>query len=874
MEPAVKADDLLKRILVDDELYCRINLKIRTKEGEIVPFVWNDAQRMLHEAIEKQLAHAGWVRAIVLKGRQQGCSTYVAARFFKRVSTQFGKRCMILAHLDAATQNLFGIVNTFYDLSDSTLRPVAKHNSGSELSFAKLRSGYKVATAGSKNAGRSDTVQYLHGSEAAFWPNAESIMAGLGQTVPLTAGSEVILESTANGMTNLFRQMWALAVAGESDFVPVFIPWFVQREYRRTVPARFELTDNDTRYMEAFGLDMEQMAWRQAKINTDFAGDDDWFNQEYPACIAVGERVSTNRGLIPIEQVVAGDVTPFGTVTQSQKSGTKKVYRLTTKEGYSVLATADHRIKLADSDSFVELQDGVGETIELSTVMLAEEQYTARWPRTPVIESRIEINERVGLFLGLYMGDGSLSHNMLSIVHDAKDTDAIELSSDLIEMLSGDRPARRVTGSKRGCVEVRQSRIDHTEFLLGIGAAEDSEWGARRKVCVPECIFRSPREVVKEFLRGVFEADGFAGYDFPRVVLFSKYEQFLRDIQILLLAFGITSRRASLVKKAGSGKKYVGHELHLRRAEAEKFVEQIGFVSNRKRERAESWAAMPAATTGRKRKKLRMADKVVAIELVGETDVYDLSVPGLERFDASGVVVHNCPDMAFLKVGHKPLINTLAVQAARNANDAHMERIGAHVVGLDPARGGDTSTFIHRQGRVAWGIERMNVRDTMLVAGRAARMLVDDKTIARLFVDVGGIGAGIYDRLVELGYGARVTAVNFGGKATDARRYFNKRCEMWGEMAEWIEDDIPPSIPDDDQLHADLTAVSGDRYSSNGQLKLQSKEDIKKELGRSPDDGDALALTFAEPVAADDRHTEDWRTKLLRSRRRKSAMSA
>lgn len=512
----MKADDLLKRILVDDELYCRINLKIRTKEGEIVPFVWNDAQRMLHEAIEKQLAHAGWVRAIVLKGRQQGCSTYVAARFFKRVSTQFGKRCMILTHLDAATQNLFGIVNTFYDLSDSTLRPVAKHNSGSELSFAKLRSGYKVATAGSKNAGRSDTVQYLHGSEAAFWPNAESIMAGLGQTVPLTAGSEVILESTANGMTNLFRQMWALAVAGESDFVPVFIPWFVQREYRRTVPARFELTDNDTRYMEAFGLDMEQMAWRQAKINTDFAGDDDWFNQEYPAT----------------------------------------------------------------------------------------------------------------------------------------------------------------------------------------------------------------------------------------------------------------------------------------------------------------------------------------------------------------------PDMAFLKVGHKPLINTLAVQAARNANDAHMERIGAHVVGLDPARGGDTSTFIHRQGRVAWGIERMNVRDTMLVAGRAARMLEDDKTIARLFVDVGGIGAGIYDRLVELGYGARVTAVNFGGKATDARRYFNKRCEMWGEMAEWIEDDIPPSIPDDDQLHADLTAVSGDRYSSNGQLKLQSKEDIKKELGRSPDDGDALALTFAEPVAADDRHTEDWRTKLLRSRRRKSAMSA
>lgn len=513
---AVKADELLKSILVDDELYCRVNLKIRTKEGEIVPFEWNEAQQILHKELEEQLSCKSWIRAIVLKGRQQGCSTYVAARFFKRVSTQFGKRCMILTHLDAATQNLFGIVNTFYDFSDSTLKPVAKHNSGSELSFAKLRSGYKVATAGSKNAGRSDTVQYLHGSEAAFWPNAESIMAGLGQTVPLTTGSEVILESTANGLNNLFRQMWMLAVAGKSDYKPIFIPWFVQREYRREVPPDFELSEADTKYMNTFGLDLEQMAWRQAKINTDFAGDEDWFNQEYPAT----------------------------------------------------------------------------------------------------------------------------------------------------------------------------------------------------------------------------------------------------------------------------------------------------------------------------------------------------------------------PDMAFLKVGHKPLINTLDVQAARNTNDAHIERIGAHVVGLDPARGGDTSTFIHRQGRAAWGIDRMNVRDTMLVAGRAARMLEDDKTIVRMFVDIGGIGAGIYDRLVELGYGDRVTAVNFGGKATDERKYFNKRCEMWGEMGEWIEDEITPSIPDDDQLHADLTAVSGDRYSSNGQLKLQSKDEIKKELGRSPDDGDALSLTFAEPVAADDRFTEDWRAKLLRSRRRKSAMSA
>jgi hypothetical protein len=175
---------------------------------------------------------------------------------------------------------------------------------------------------------------------------------------------------------------------------------------------------------------------------------------------------------------------------------------------------------------------------------------------------------------------------------------------------------------------------------------------------------------------------------------------------------------------------------------------------------------------------------------------------------------------------------------------------------------------------VAWGIERNNVPDTMAVAGQAARMFQDDPTIRMMFIDIGGLGAGIYDRLVELGYGDRVTAVNFGAGASDQRKYFNKRCEMWGEMAEWLHDDIAPCVPDDDQLHGDLTSVAKDKYSSNGQLKLLSKEEAKKIIGRSPDDGDALALTFAEPVSADDQFTEDWKAQLMRRNARKSAMSA
>lgn len=512
----MSAESNLAKLKNDDEFYCARVLRIRTKSGEIQQFVWNDAQRLLHKKLEAQMESTGWVRAIILKGRQQGISTYVSARFFRRTSWQKGKRTMILTHLDSATQNLFAMAKGFYEMGPKGLFPKLKANSGTELSFAERSSGYKVATAGSPGAGRSDTIQYLHASEMAFWPNAQKIMAGLGQTVPLIEDSEAIIESTANGMGNLFHQMWLLAVAGKSDYMPVFIPWFVERGYRRSVPKGFELSEDDYEYMEAYDLDEEQMAWRRAKIDTDFAGDEDWFNQEYPAT----------------------------------------------------------------------------------------------------------------------------------------------------------------------------------------------------------------------------------------------------------------------------------------------------------------------------------------------------------------------PDLAFQKVGHKPLIKTVKVSLARKQEIKHTKRIGAHVVGLDPARGGDTSTFIHRQGRVAWGIEHNNVPDTMAVAGQAARMLMDDKTIRMMFIDIGGLGAGIYDRLVELGFGDRVTAVNFGGNAIDTRKYFNKRCEMWGEMAEWIHDDITPCIPDDDQLHGDLTSASKDKYTSNGQLKLKPKEEAKKEIGRSPDDGDALALTFAEPVSADDIHIDDWKAKLMRRNARKSPMSA
>jgi len=121
-----------------------------------------------------------------------------------------------------------------------------------------------------------------HNSEAAFWPHAKSHLSGLGQAIPDLPGTEVVLETTSAGPTGEFHRMWKLAEAGKGDWIAVFIPWFVQAEYRREVPPGWAATDEEIELSRLYGLDDEQLAWRRAKIDTDFGGDAGEFAREYP----------------------------------------------------------------------------------------------------------------------------------------------------------------------------------------------------------------------------------------------------------------------------------------------------------------------------------------------------------------------------------------------------------------------------------------------------------------------------------------------------------------------------------------------------------------------------------------------------------------
>lgn len=277
--------NIRQRLKNDFEHYASRCLKIRTKEGSIEPFIFNRAQRYLHEKVEFQRLKTGKVRVIILKGRQQGCSTYVGARIYHKVTHSRGIEAFILTHALDATDNLYKMTQRFYEHCPPIVKPQIKTNNSKELRFSDLDCGYKIGTAENKSVGRSATIQLFHGSECAYWQNAAEHAKGILQAVPDMPGTEVFLESTANGVGNYFFEQWQMAEAGISDFIPVFIPWFIEDKYSRPISDHFLITDEEKELVELYGLSNEQLEWRRYKIiELSTSGQDGKiaFQQEYP----------------------------------------------------------------------------------------------------------------------------------------------------------------------------------------------------------------------------------------------------------------------------------------------------------------------------------------------------------------------------------------------------------------------------------------------------------------------------------------------------------------------------------------------------------------------------------------------------------------
>lgn len=165
------------------------------------------------------------------------------------------------------------------------------------------------------------------------------------------------------------------------------------------------------------------------------------------------------------------------------------------------------------------------------------------------------------------------------------------------------------------------------------------------------------------------------------------------------------------------------------------------------------------------------------------------------------------------------------------------------VLGVDVARFGDDRTAICvRQGLLLREMRTYTELSTMDAASAVMACWTEFSPDA-VFIDAGAMGAGVIDRLRQLGYSP--TEVNFGGAAMDAERYANIRAEMYFKCRDWLE--AGGAIGQDADLKTELSAAEY-RFTSNGRIILEGKDKIKERMGKSPDLADALALTFAHPV--------------------------
>jgi hypothetical protein len=270
-------------------------LFIKTKKGELTSLKLNKAQRRLHDIIVKLWNENKIIRLIILKARQLGASTYIEALFYALISQGQNQNALIMANLKDKTNYIFEMSKLYQEKCPPYLRPNIKKSNEKKLEFEGNHSQILIDSAENRDAGRALTLQFCHLSEYALFKRADEIMLGLSHSVPTMPHTIMVKESTANGY-NHFKDEWDAAIAGENDYVPIFIPWYWGEEYMMPTDEHFEIGDPAlgditidepalARQMEKELIDHipERLAWRRWDIKNNCKGDVEKFKQEMPS---------------------------------------------------------------------------------------------------------------------------------------------------------------------------------------------------------------------------------------------------------------------------------------------------------------------------------------------------------------------------------------------------------------------------------------------------------------------------------------------------------------------------------------------------------------------------------------------------------------
>jgi intein/homing endonuclease len=565
-------------------------------------------------------------RIVEIKPRQVGWTTLLLCLGFWKAMHHFSKVHFFVKDEDVAGELMVKIGTIFNELPPD-MRPKKRFDNVSEIVFENpdartrdsdpgLSSSIRVAVPSAKRGSTSGMAvlsEFAHYNEDVMMAVTEGVLNGMA----LIPESCIFVDTTPNGKGDTYEEMVEEAIERNPKWVKTWSMY--------GTPTRQDVID---------GMLGEPDAPEEGWIPI-FAPAR--WHEEY--CQIASTRVSTARGLLKITDVCVGDMTDFGAVSACYEFKKRATVRITTESGRQSESTLNH--------PFMTMRGWVvaGDITKDDALLTNATSFSSIQQKI----DNIAVDESVGRLLGYYMSDGCLGKKgALSIACDAQDPEVASDARDLLEGFVANFPGKSHTKAvsirpHNGSLVVSCARLSFTEFFK----RHDMFDGSKRIVCVPDIIFRSQKKVVREFLRSLFEGDGYAPDSRKNgVSLGSKHNEFLRHVQLLLGGFGIRSRIYRNDRRALRGKNHPGWVLHLRNAESLKFINEIGFVSKRKQARAEHYAS--DLRNGKKswnrldqRAVESEYERVVAIDDAGEQNVYDISVPGTHMFVANGLVVHN-----------------------------------------------------------------------------------------------------------------------------------------------------------------------------------------------------------------------------------------
>lgn len=301
------AATLLGAARFDPLPFMRDYLQIRTKAKTVVPLALNTGQRECARILQEQRDAGKPVRGICLKARQLGISTETAGFITTGCITFPGSKGIILSYERSHTEKLSLIYDLFLRMMPPWLGLQAKYTK-KHIHFSHLKcadgllpidSNLWIDTATGKETARGDTLHWCHLSEFGFYPDADKTALGVLGAVPDDPDTFVMIESTANGMVGIgqpFKERWEAAKNGEGEYLPIFLPWFIEPLYRVQAPEDFESTREEKLLAAEHSLDHDQLMWRRVKI-AGFNGDIEKFQQEFPSTDVEAFIVSGHRAL-------------------------------------------------------------------------------------------------------------------------------------------------------------------------------------------------------------------------------------------------------------------------------------------------------------------------------------------------------------------------------------------------------------------------------------------------------------------------------------------------------------------------------------------------------------------------------------------------